>query len=161
MDLCSATPSIPIFFFAPNSVFWPAGCEEKLSPKLPGLELRNAQEKSKSHELPACLTAARTPREINTKFQSQKCADRANTRPEKKLLIPLLWLIFPPNSRLSHSSHTVCTQILFFYFSFPCWFVPALLHAHTRPRAQYLHGSRHLTNTPAQRTAVCRTPESR
>lgn len=80
------TPSIPIFFFAPNSVFWPAGWLRGKTFPQTGLDwsCENAQEKSKSHELPACLTTARTPREINTKFQSHKNVPIAQTHDQRE-----------------------------------------------------------------------------
>lgn len=121
---------IPIFSFAQTPCVGRRWLQGKTFPQTAGLQLRNAQEKSKSHKL-----LAANSREINTKFQSQKCADRANTRPEKKLLIPLLWLLIPPYSSLSHSTTLRCTYIILL-FLFPVLFVVA--GTHTTTRAQYL-----------------------
>lgn len=84
-DLCSATTHHRFRFSSSHRTLCfgrLAGCEEKLSPKLAWTGAAKTHKKNRNHM--NCLTAARTPREINTKFQSHKNVPIAQTHDQRE-----------------------------------------------------------------------------
>lgn len=85
LDLCSSATHHRFRFSSSHRTLCfgrLAGCEEKLSPKLAWTGAAKTHKKNRNHM--NCLTAARTPREINTKFQSHKNVPIAQTHDQRE-----------------------------------------------------------------------------
>lgn len=79
------TPLIPIFFFAPNSVFWPAGwLRGKTFPQTAWTGAAKTHKKNRNHMNCLPHRGANSKRDKYEIPITQKCADRANTRPERR-----------------------------------------------------------------------------